>query len=164
MSQSSVILDTDFLSSFLKIDQLALVRDFYQVERLLVPPAVYRELSQTSLLQKLAEISWLRVETPLSEALQAVAPTSSSRELGAGETECIALALRKKESVLLISDNRARREAVRHGIHTVDIPAFLLACKVSGFLDRDQVTRTIRALQEKDWYGFRQDVLASLIE
>jgi len=29
-----IVLDTDFLSSFLKIDRLQLVRDFYQVETL----------------------------------------------------------------------------------------------------------------------------------
>lgn len=42
-----VVLDTDFLSAFLKIDQLSLVRETLGVETLLVPTAVFREISLT---------------------------------------------------------------------------------------------------------------------
>src|SRR5437868_13345061 len=64
LTQSVIILDTDFLSAFLKIDRLSLVREFYAAEALLVPPAVYREVSCTQLVEALADLSWIRVETP----------------------------------------------------------------------------------------------------
>ena len=127
MSGSSVVLDSDFLSAFLKTDRLPLVKGFYQVEHLLVPPAVFREVSQTSLL------------------------------------EAIGLASQHPDSVLLMNDSRARREAIQRGIRVVDIPAFLLTCKLSGFLDRAQIAETVRDLQERDRYGFRADVLARLL-
>ncbi len=41
--------DTDFLSSFLKIGQLEVVRDFYRTEHLFIAPGVYQELSGTDL-------------------------------------------------------------------------------------------------------------------
>jgi predicted nucleic acid-binding protein len=163
LSGPPVVLDTDFLSAFLKIDQLPLVRDFYRTTSLLVPPAVYREVSQTSLLQRLAGIPWLQVEIPEARFVDELAKRAGFLDLGAGEREATALALRHTGSVLLMNDNRARHEAVQCGVQVVNIPAFLLACKLSGFLEQDQITAVVRALQEKDRYGFRADVLARLL-
>jgi len=50
-----IILDTDFLSSFLKIDKLDLVRNFFG-EDLYIPISVLKEISQTELIKKLIEI------------------------------------------------------------------------------------------------------------
>jgi predicted nucleic acid-binding protein len=60
----AIILDTDFLSSFLKIDRCDLVRSLYQVEQAIVPVAVHRELAQTDLLTQLLAIPWIDV-TPM---------------------------------------------------------------------------------------------------
>lgn len=83
--------------------------------------------------------------------------------MGAGEREAIALARLSADSLLLMNDNRARRQAAQNGLQAVNIPAFLLACKLSRFLDRDQIAEVVRALQEKDNYGFRADVFAQLL-
>ncbi|HYU32277.1 MAG TPA: hypothetical protein VEW48_08945 [Thermoanaerobaculia bacterium] len=163
MSGSSVVLDSDFLSAFLKIDRLPLVRSFYQAEHLLIPPSVYREVSLTSLLQRLADIPWLRVESPEPGHLEELSQLTGFLDLGAGEREAIGLALQRPGSVLLINDNRARREALQRGVQAVGIPEFLLACKISRFLDRDQLAGAVHDLQEKDRYGFRADVLARLL-
>lgn len=66
-----VILDAHFLSSFLKIDQMSLIRDFYQDAKVLVPPAVYREVSQTDLVPQshgyiFIELSMESMEGPAS--------------------------------------------------------------------------------------------------
>ena len=58
---ANVVLDTDFLSSFLKIDQLDLVRRFFRTERLLVPIAVYREIAMTTLLPALASLDLIQI-------------------------------------------------------------------------------------------------------
>jgi len=56
----TVILDADFLSAFLKVERLPLIREFYQVESLYVPPAVYREVALTDLLSRLlVDGSWV---------------------------------------------------------------------------------------------------------
>lgn len=158
-----VVLDTDFLSAFLKIDRLPLVKDFYRVETLLLPPSVFREVSQTSLIPKLAALPWLRVESPDLSRLEELAQQPGFQDLGAGEKEAIGLALQRPGSVLLMNDNRARREAVQRDVQVVDIPAFLLACRLSGVLDATQTAEVVRDLQQRDRYGFRADVLARLL-
>jgi predicted nucleic acid-binding protein len=158
----TVILDTDFLSAFLKIEQLHLVKDFYSVEVLKVPVAVYREVSLTSLLAQMATLPWVKVEK--LESGDVVADLISDfMGLGRGEQEAIRLSLNIPGSLLLMNDRKARRVADRLGIGTVDIPAFLLSCKISGFLSLEEIRAVTDALREKDRYGFRQEVLDRLL-
>ena len=158
-----VILDADLLSAFLKIGRLPLVREFYRVERLYAPPAVYREVAVTDLLLHILAFPWVTVESPSSTQMQALLSDSVFTVLGAGEQEAIALALDRPESVLLMNDNQARRLAARRGVNVVNIPAFLLACKLAGLLNRQAMSQLVAALQEKDHYGFRRDVLDMLM-
>ena len=153
-----VVLDSDFLSAFLKIDRLSLVRDFYQVKELLVPPAVYREVSLTDLLPRLAAIPWLRVQLLDANQKQVLWQDGEFAKLGPGEQEAIALSLGRGGAVLLMNDNQARRVATRLGLEVLNIPTFLSACKISGFTSRDEISSLISALEERDHYGFRRDV------
>ncbi len=157
----SIILDTDFLSAFLKVERLSLVKDFYQVEFLLVPSAVYSELSVTSLGQALAKLPWVQVKAPPSDWDPLF--MSDSVLLGAGELQAIALARQSDRSLILSNDNSARGLARRLGLNAIDIPEFLLSCKTSGFLDRTELQELIRDLQEKDRYGFRKKALDRLL-
>lgn len=157
----SVVLDTDFLSAFLKIERLSLVKDVFQVEFLLVPSAVYSELSVTSLGKTLAKLPWVQVKAP-SSSWDPSFPADSIR-LGAGELQAIALARESEKALILSNDNSAQELAHRLGLDAIDIPGFLLSCKTLGFLDRKELRELIRDLQEKDHYGFRQEVLDRLL-
>ena len=153
-----VVLDSDFLSAFLKIDRLSLVKDFYQVEELLVPPAVYREVGLTDLLPKLITLPWVRVQLLDANRKQVLWQDGELAKLGPGEQEAIALSLDRGGAVLLMNDNEARRVATRLGIEVLNIPTFLSACKLSGFTSREEIADLISALEERDRYGFRKDV------
>lgn len=155
---AGIILDTDFLSAFLKIGHLGTVRDFYKVDYLLVPTAVYREISQTDLLPVLLKDPGIQVQISDHAVVRSLLQDKAILRLGPGEQEAIALAIERKEAVLLINDNKAVKEATRLGIQTVDIPTFLFACKLSGFLDFPNLLRMVTALEEKDRYKFRKDV------
>ena len=159
----AVILDTDFLSAFLKIERLSLVKDFYGVARLSVPPAVYREMSLTPLLLGLVRFEGLEVEAPPEQAMRTLASREGFDRLGPGEQEAIALAASQDGSVLLTNDNQARFFAVGIGLQTVNVPAFLLACKLSGLLSRDETAELVIALEAKDRYRFRADVRVLLL-
>lgn len=160
---TTLIFDADFLSSFLKIGRCDLVRAFYQVEQAWAPAAVYRELALTDLLPALLAVPWIRIppiEPPL-EASWRQAPLFTT--LGAGELACMALARAQSHSVVLMSDNKARQFAQSLGVAVVNIPAFLLACKLSGLVNPSQMADIIQALKDKDFYEFRADVRRELL-
>jgi hypothetical protein len=67
-----VILDTDFLSAFLKIERLPLIRDLYQVTTVSIPTAVYQEVALTDLLPRLLTLTWIRVAAHASSQMRAL--------------------------------------------------------------------------------------------
>ena len=158
-----VVLDADFLSAFLKIDEMSLIRDFYQTATVLVPPAVYREVSATNLIPRLAGLDWLRMEVPEEAGLSRLLQAHAFYRLGPGEQEAIALVVQFETSVLLTNDNKARFQASNLGLQVVNVPAFLVACKLAGLADRSRLRELVRSLQEKDHYGFRADFLDLLL-
>jgi len=48
-----VVIDTDFLSSFLKIGRANLVKDFFNVDCVSIPRAVFTEIGKTNLVDSL---------------------------------------------------------------------------------------------------------------
>lgn len=157
----TIFLDADFLSAFLKIGQLHLVKDFYGVEVLKVPVAVYREVSLTTLLPNLAALPWVEVTALDPGERPALDPDFIV--LGKGEQEAIQLSRNTSGALLLTNDLKARRIAHRLGVDTVDIPAFLLSCKASNFLSLARIREVVEALREKDRFGFRKEVLDRLL-
>ena len=106
---NAVVLDTDFLSSFLKIGRLALIREFYGVDALCVPSGGVQELSRTSLAQELSQLSWIRIIAPSRFS----SPVELLSGLGVGEQEAIGLAQQLK--ALLLPSNIMLRFHCRRG-------------------------------------------------
>ena len=123
-----VIIDSDFLSSFLKIGKLALIKDFFKVEKLYIEN-FDRDFDN----------------------------------LGNGEKECIALCKKFKKSLLLTSDKKALGIARKHDVKAINIPAFLLACKSSAFLNTKEISCIIQDLKIKDYYEFSDDMRKRLL-
>ena len=161
---TTVILDTDFLSSFLKIERCGLIRAFYANARIVIPLAVHRELAPTDLLKPLLAIDWITVEPLEPPVPPTLRQNAVFQNLGAGEQAGLLLAQHDPDSVLLISDNLARQFARALGLTTVNIPAFLLACKLAGLIQPDQMAPIILDLKSKDFYDFKAAIRAALLE
>ena len=153
-----VILDADFLSAMLKIGRLGLVRDFYQVEDLYIAPAVHREIAQTNLPAQLVALPWVVLTAPDPEDLENLREDEDFCRLGAGDQASIALALATEQATLLTNDNRCRGLAADLGVTVVNIPAFLLVCKMAGQLTTDELRAIIEDLWQQDHYKFRRDI------
>jgi predicted nucleic acid-binding protein len=160
---ATVILDTDFLSSFLKIEQCDLIRALYTDARVTIPLAVYRELAATDLLRILLSLDWIKVEPAELLPDEALRQNTVFQNLGAGEQTCLLLARQLPDSMLLISDNKARQFARTLGLTTVNIPAFLLACKLAGLVNPVQMARIVEDLKNKDFYEFKPEVREGLL-
>jgi predicted nucleic acid-binding protein len=159
----TVILDTDFLSSLLKIGHCDLVRQLYQIEGATIPTAVHRELAQTSLLPQLLAIPWITVTTVAPSVDETLVQDPTFQALGSGEQECILLACILPDSLLLISDNMARQFARSQGVTVANIPAFLLASKMAALVTPEQMAQIIDDLKTQDYYEFRPDIRRVLL-
>jgi predicted nucleic acid-binding protein len=85
----AVIIDADFLSSFLKIGRLALIRDFFRVEVLYIPVAVFSELAKTNLVEDLLNEKYVQIGKVDEKSFGNFG--KDFENLGSGEKECIAL-------------------------------------------------------------------------
>ncbi|MFQ6092486.1 MAG: hypothetical protein ACE5OR_07385 [bacterium] len=157
-----IIIDCDSLSSFIKVDRLHLLKEFYKVEKIYTTSAVTDELSRTDLIRKLPD--WIEAITYISELEEEEKIGKDFEKLGRGERSCIALARGKEDVLFLVSDNEARKIAERNGIKVVNIPAFLLACKQSGFLDQEEILYIVEELGKRNHYIFRADQRKALLK
>ena len=159
----TIICDTDFLSSFLKLERLELVKDLFKEENLYIPVAVLSEIAKTNLITDLLDKEWIKVKKVGDEELKEMEKDKEFANLGSGEKESLALCKRFKNSILLISDNKARRIANKGDIFVLNISGFLLACKDMGILDRNDIATIIHDLKEKDYYEFSEEERNRLI-
>ena len=157
-----IVIDTDFLSSFLKIGGVSLVKDFFNVDCVSIPLAVFTEIGKTDLVDKLIETDWIKIRT-VKKLDYADLDSKVFDALGAGEQECMMLCKGSKKHILLINDKKARQIATSSGISVLNISAFLLACKRSNYLDNDEMSTIIDNLKEKDYFEFGKDDLENLI-
>lgn len=160
----TLILDTDFLSSFIKIGRCDLIQTLYQVEQAIIPAAVHRELAQTNLLTQLLAIDWIKISPEVASPGETLFQNSTFQSLGAGEQACILLARTLSDVVLLMNDNKARQFARSLGVTVVNIPAFLLACKMTRLVSPEQMKQIIQGLRDRDFYTFQSEVRNLLLE
>jgi predicted nucleic acid-binding protein len=161
---TTVILDTDFLSSFLKIDRCGLIQSLYCVERALIPAAVYRELARTDFLTSLLAHDWLGVPQEEPSPEEVLVGDTVFQTLDMGEQACISLARAMPDALLLMNDNRARQFAGSLGLTVVNIPAFLLACRMAALVSIEEMEQIVEDLSVRDHYGFRPEILQLLLE
>ncbi|KAB2945340.1 MAG: hypothetical protein MPEBLZ_02414 [Candidatus Methanoperedens nitroreducens] len=158
---SVVIIDADFLSSFLKIGKLALIKNFFKVEKLFIPVAVFNEIARTKLVKHVFEVKYLQIETVDEKSIANL--DMDFDNLGNGEKECIALCKNYRKSLLLTSDKKALDIARKQGVMAINIPAFLLACKSAAFLNTYEISCIIQDLKIKDYYEFSDDMRKRLL-
>ena len=158
-----IIIDTDFLSSLLKINRLEIVRDLFNEENVDIPVAVLNEVAKTELIADLVSKDWVKVRKEKEGDLRKMERDKEFANLGSGEKECMVLCKQIRGSILLISDNKARKIANKNDIMVLNIPAVLLACKQMKILNTEDIVAIIRDLKEKDYYEFSEEERNRLI-
>ena len=125
---------------------------------------MHRELAQTDLLMQLLAVPWIDVSPVKPSPDETLLQDSVFQALGAGERACILLARTLPYTVLLMSDSKARQFARSLGVTVVNIPAFLLACKMAALLSPEQIAQIVEDLKVKDYYDFRAEIHDVLLE
>ncbi len=154
-----IVSDTDFLSSFAKIEELNLVFKVFKTKEIMITKAVNNELKDSPIFDFLVPyFSAKENKIVVKKASAKDVPES----LGIGERESISLA-KESEAKLLMNDKVAGKYAEKVGIKVIDIPAFLFYCKEKKILDTSQLKTLISKLKAKDFYEFEKEVEKALI-
>ena len=126
-----VICDTSPLQYLHQLGQLHLLPSL--VQRIIVPEAVKEELAQGRRrgfeLPDPTQLDWAVIRSPASApALRLI------HDLGAGESEALALALEIQDSLIILDDALARKEAEILGIPLTGTLGLLIDAKRAGLI------------------------------
>ena len=105
------VVDTDFLSAFLKINRVELIYKALETDKLYVTQAVFEELTKAPFFDRLAEL----IEKIELISIDKLHKKVQSSKLGKGELESISYAL-ETNSLLLTNDKKAGKFAENSGI------------------------------------------------
>ncbi|MCR4425040.1 MAG: DUF3368 domain-containing protein [Firmicutes bacterium] len=127
------VADSSALIGLAAIGRLSLLKDFHQ--RILVPPAVWREVvveggnkPGVGEVQKAVSQGWIEIISPKNEDLVRLLKA----DLDEGEAEAIALAIEIKAEIVFIDEAEARRTAEVYGLRKAGVVGVLLRAKVEG--------------------------------
>ena len=134
--------------TLLKCNQLDLLKRMYG--SVLIPSAVYSELTDNPLYENEAEIirdcDFLDVREISDKARVKVLQNSTGLDLG--ETEAIVLAETTKADLLLMDEVMGRMVAKEMGFTIAGAIGILIAAKTEGFLSSDEIKTVVELIRE----------------
>lgn len=153
-----IVSDTDFLSSFAKIEELDLIFKVFRTKEIVITEAVYNELKKSPIFDELLPY-FSNKKNKIT--VKKVSVKDFPENLGFGERESIALA-KEYKAKLLMNDRVAGLYAENISVKVIDIPAFLFHCKEKKILNTSQMKTLISNLKTKDFYEFYKEVERAL--
>lgn len=154
-----IVSDTDFLSSFVKINEVNLVFKVFKTKEIVITESVYDELKESPVFDLLLPYFSAKENKIIIKKISA---KDSPEHLGAGERESIALA-KENKAKLLMNDRIAGKYAEKIGVKVIDTPSFLFYCKEKKILNTSQLKTLISKLKAKDFYEFDNQIIEALL-
>jgi len=145
-----LISNTTPIINFAAINKLELLRELYG--RVLIPNAVYYELVIKAALPGAYEVqslAWIETRLVLDRARVADLQT----RMDPGEAEAIALAIEADNSLLVLDDYKARKEAQGIGLRVTGSLGILIEAKRQGLIDTVKPTLDDMIAQATFWVG-----------
>lgn len=143
-----IVSDTTPLMTLLKCNQLELLNKMYGT--VLIPSAVYSELTNNPLYEDEAEIirncDFLEVHEISDKARVQMLQNTTGLDLG--ETEAIVLAENTKADLLLMDEVMGRMVAKEMGFTIAGAIGILIAAKTEGLLSSDEIKTVVELIRE----------------
>lgn len=131
MKEPLLVADSGPIIALAKLGRLEILREL--AGRLIVPPAVWREVTseKPDLADALAvtKATWIEVVAPTKQL-----PDVVHQDLGPGEVEAMRLAFELQEGRLLLDEALARREALRLKIPIIGTVGLLIRAEEAGLI------------------------------
>ena len=158
-----IVSDTTPLMTLLKCNQLDLLKRMYGT--VLIPSAVYSELTDNPLYEEEAEIirncNFLEVREISDKARVRMLQDSTGLDLG--ETEAIVLAENTKADLLLMDEVMGRMVAKEMGFTIAGAVGILIAAKTGGLLSSDEIQIVVDMIR-KSGQHIGEPLLKKLLE
>ncbi len=146
-----VVVDTDILSTFAKVNKLRLLSAVFPKSRILICPSVNSEI------KKGAELGLLRYSHPphflaIKLGAREKATAREVREalnLGLGDAECLAVA-RNRNCLLLTNDRKTEKAADSLSIDHLSLPLLLRELWRSHVAPKSRVVKLMDEIERKD--------------
>ena len=146
-----VVIDTDILSTFCKINKLELLQRLFHRSTIIIAPSVYKEIReavQSGLLSYSPPARFSRIKLDPAERSLAK-EIHERRRLGQGDCECIAISKQRK-CLLLTNDQQAQREADSLYIEYISLLLVLRELWKTDIMTRDQTIGLAKEIEDKD--------------
>ena len=131
MKEPLLVADSGPIIALAKLGRLEILREL--AGRLIVPPAVWREVTseKPDLADALAvtKATWIEVIAPTKPL-----PGVVHQDLGPGEVEAMRLAFELREGRLLLDETLGRREALRLKLHIIGTVGLLIRAEEAGLV------------------------------
>lgn len=158
-----IVSDTTPLMTLLKCNQLELLNKMYG--SVLIPSAVYSELTDNPLYEEEAEIirncDFLEVREISDKSRVQMLQNSTGLDLG--ETEAIVLAESINADLLLMDEVMGRMIAKEMGFTIAGAIGILIAAKKAGFLSSDDTRNVVDLIRESGQH-IGEPLLKKLLE
>ena len=146
----TIISDTTPIISLIKINRLDLLEKLF--EEVLIPEAVYRELTSNALFENEAKIvktsSFLKTSSVQNrKSLQLLQAVSG---LDDGESEAIILADELKSDVLIMDERKGRKVAEKLGIKITGTVGVLLQSYSENMISSDEIKTYLDQLKNSN--------------
>ena len=144
-----VVVDTDILSTFLKVRRPDLIPKLFPKSKVFFCPAVVSEIRRAAELGMVSETRYELSATRLARAEKAIAKEIGRRPaLGRADCECLAVAQFRMS--LLLSNRTVRGEASSREIDVMSLPQVLRELWRTGVMKKQDVVKLAEEVEKKD--------------
>ncbi|MDE1852654.1 MAG: hypothetical protein KGI38_02770 [Thaumarchaeota archaeon] len=150
-----VVVDTDILSTFLKVRRPDLIPKLFPRSMVFFCPAVVSEIDKAGEFGEASETKHKFSTTKLTRVERAIAREIGRRPaLGRADCECLAVA-QSRMSLLLSNDRTVRGEASSRGIDVMNLPQALRELWRTGVMKKEEVVKLTEEIEKKDNVVFK---------
>lgn len=150
-----IIIDTNILSTFSRIDQIFILFKLFPKEKLAITSAVYDEMIEAiisgfSFMEKAKSlIDTGSIQLITLNVDEVLAKQDLPTSFGSGELECVTIC-KHRSYILLTNDKRVRNYCKSENITVYDLPMLLRAIWENEILSKEKVRQLVIEIETKE--------------
>jgi predicted nucleic acid-binding protein len=145
------VIDTDILSTFIKIGKLDLLQKLFVKSTIFLTPRVYRELKtgeKLGIIRFSPRGKFSRIKLELAEK-RGARETRARSKLSTADSECVAVSHHRR-CLFVTNDHDGEKEADSLSIEHINLPGILRLFWKSNIMSKAELNKMIIEIEKKD--------------